>query len=70
MNTSNVIYYDFILQQFQSVQAGVVKKTGRQRTLPPRNVQIESLQSESFDVIIIGGGATGAGCAIDSVTRG
>lgn len=52
------------------MQAEVVKKTGRQRTLPPRNAQIQSLQSESFDVIIIGGGATGAGCAIDSVTRG
>lgn len=28
------------------------------------------MQSENFDVLIIGGGATGAGCAIDSVTRG
>lgn len=54
----------------QSVQAEVVKKTGRKRTLPPRSTQIQSLQSENFDVLIIGGGATGAGCAIDSVTRG
>lgn len=54
----------------QSVQAEVTKKTGRKRTLPPRNTQIQSLQSECFDVLIIGGGASGAGCAIDSVTRG
>lgn len=52
------------------MQAEAVKKTGRKRTLPPRNTQIQSLKSENFDVLIIGGGATGAGCAIDSVTRG
>lgn len=52
------------------MQAEVTKKTGRKRTLPPRNTQIQSLQSEHFDVLIIGGGASGAGCAIDSVTRG
>ncbi|KAF2881657.1 hypothetical protein ILUMI_24514 [Ignelater luminosus] len=40
------------------------------RHLPPRDEQIKSLQTESFDVVIIGGGATGAGCALDSVTRG
>ncbi|KAI8036241.1 glycerol-3-phosphate dehydrogenase, mitochondrial [Drosophila gunungcola] len=43
----------------------------RKRTLPPRADQIKSLMSgEEFDVLIIGGGATGAGCALDSVTRG
>ncbi|XP_065163150.1 glycerol-3-phosphate dehydrogenase, mitochondrial isoform X2 [Atheta coriaria] len=40
------------------------------RPLPKREEQIKSLQTESFDVVIIGGGATGAGCALDSVTRG
>lgn len=68
--TFYVINYYSIIQEFQSVQAEGVKKTGRKRTLPPRNTQIQSLKSESFDVLIIGGGATGAGCAIDSVTRG
>jgi glycerol-3-phosphate dehydrogenase len=56
--------------QLQTVQAEAGKKTGRLRTLPPRSTQIQSLHSEEFDVLIIGGGATGAGCAIDSVTRG
>ncbi|NJI29937.1 FAD-dependent oxidoreductase, partial [Aeromonas veronii] len=33
--------------------------------------QIRALQSgEEYDVLIIGGAATGAGCALDSVTRG
>ena len=47
------------------------KKLRAKRTLPPREDQIKSLQTEDeFDVLIIGGGATGAGCALDSVTRG
>nr|XP_023023888.1 glycerol-3-phosphate dehydrogenase, mitochondrial isoform X2 [Leptinotarsa decemlineata] len=40
------------------------------RILPSRADQIKSLQSDSFDVVIIGGGATGAGCALDAATRG
>lgn len=32
---------------------------------------MKTLQSgEEYDVIIIGGGATGAGCALDAITRG
>lgn len=43
----------------------------RARKLPPRSEQVVSLQSgEEFDVLIIGGGATGAGCALDACTRG
>ncbi|XP_044268033.1 glycerol-3-phosphate dehydrogenase, mitochondrial-like isoform X2 [Tribolium madens] len=40
------------------------------RNLPTRDEQIKSLQNDSFDVLVIGGGATGAGCALDAVTRG
>ena len=40
------------------------------RPLPPRYEQINSLKNESFDVLIIGGGASGAGCALDAQTRG
>lgn len=35
-----------------------------------RNNQIERLKSECFDVLIIGGGASGAGIALDAATRG
>ncbi|KAH8283525.1 hypothetical protein KR018_004947, partial [Drosophila ironensis] len=39
--------------------------------MPTRPQQIKSLMGDQdFDVLIIGGGATGAGCALDSVTRG
>jgi glycerol-3-phosphate dehydrogenase len=47
------------------------KPVHRARKLPLRPEQIKALQSgEEFDVLIIGGGATGAGCALDSCTRG
>ena len=32
--------------------------------------ELEKLQSQKFDVIIIGGGATGLGCALDATLRG
>src|SRR5438477_11438543 len=31
---------------------------------------LRAIQSKSFDVCIIGGGATGAGCALDAQLRG
>lgn len=38
--------------------------------LPPRQEQIKSLKETEFDVLVIGGGATGSGCALDAATRG
>ncbi len=35
-----------------------------------RSQQIERMKSDSFDLLVIGGGATGAGIALDGVTRG
>lgn len=41
--------------------------------VPPRSEQLRRLSAASaanpFDVLIIGGGATGTGCALDAVTR-
>lgn len=40
---------------------------------PPRALQLESLKNGTktnpFDILIIGGGATGTGCALDAATR-
>lgn len=38
--------------------------------LPPRKDILKSLEEEEFDILVIGGGATGTGVALDAVTRG
>lgn len=38
--------------------------------LPSREQQIQALKETDYDVLVIGGGATGSGCALDAVTRG
>ncbi|EQC32218.1 hypothetical protein SDRG_09970 [Saprolegnia diclina VS20] len=38
--------------------------------VPERATQLAKLENEAFDVVVIGGGATGAGCALDAATRG
>ncbi len=42
----------------------------RHAALPPRGKMIAALQARSFDVVVIGGGITGAGIALDAATRG
>lgn len=38
--------------------------------IPSREKQLDRLRSEKFDILIIGGGATGSGLALDAATRG
>lgn len=38
--------------------------------LPTRQNMIDSLKKDEFDVLVIGGGATGCGVALDAVSRG
>lgn len=40
------------------------------RPLPTREEQLRSLEKDQFDVLVIGGGATGSGCALDATSRG
>src|SRR5215218_5593214 len=35
-----------------------------------RSAALEALTSDPFDVVVIGGGITGAGCALDAASRG
>ncbi|KAL7631907.1 UNVERIFIED_CONTAM: hypothetical protein RMT77_017786 [Armadillidium vulgare] len=57
-------------RQFARVTAAERLNQRISKPLPTREEQIASLQAESFDVLVIGGGATGAGCALDAVSRG
>ena len=38
--------------------------------MKPRDQQLQDIAGKSFDVCVIGGGATGAGCALDAQLRG
>ena len=41
------------------------------KTLPTRREMLEKMKSgEEYDLVIVGGGATGTGCAVDAATRG
>ncbi|XP_028155758.1 glycerol-3-phosphate dehydrogenase, mitochondrial-like isoform X3 [Ostrinia furnacalis] len=47
------------------------KTERKKRPLPSRAEQVANLQAgHTYDILIIGGGATGAGCALDATTRG
>ncbi|XP_063070732.1 glycerol-3-phosphate dehydrogenase, mitochondrial-like [Engraulis encrasicolus] len=52
------------------VQAAEQVKMAFRDELPSRAAQLDALRSTpEFDVLVVGGGATGAGCALDAVTR-
>lgn len=52
--------------------------SGHSTAVPPRSAQLDRLKAvsqvpetqEPFNVLVIGGGATGSGCALDATTRG
>ncbi|KAG8125042.1 hypothetical protein E2320_020302, partial [Naja naja] len=54
-----------------TVEASECKFVPILNSLPTRENHFQALRETSeFDVLIIGGGATGSGCALDAVTRG
>uniref|UniRef100_A0A8B9VU30 Glycerol-3-phosphate dehydrogenase n=1 Tax=Anas zonorhyncha TaxID=75864 RepID=A0A8B9VU30_9AVES len=56
---------------FVNVQAAEAVTVPIKHDFPTREEQILALKTtREFDVLVIGGGATGCGCALDAVTRG
>lgn len=61
----------YLLMSDNTVHADVCNPRPLKRPLPTREEQVKTLKNTSeYDVLIIGGGATGAGCALDACTRG
>ncbi|XP_075264256.1 glycerol-3-phosphate dehydrogenase, mitochondrial-like isoform X2 [Convolutriloba macropyga] len=54
----------------ESTQKHNYKLPALRNELPTRAEMIQNLKTKDFDVLIIGGGASGAGVALDSATRG
>ncbi|XP_064597841.1 LOW QUALITY PROTEIN: glycerol-3-phosphate dehydrogenase, mitochondrial-like [Liolophura sinensis] len=66
----------YLYPQYATRKEGVTKVMAAQ-TIPPlsaplptRAQVLDSLRNEEFDILVIGGGATGAGVALDAVNRG
>ena len=54
-----------------SVAAEGEHKVQYPEELPSRQALLATLQdTDEFDVLVVGGGATGSGCALESITRG
>ncbi|XP_069554417.1 glycerol-3-phosphate dehydrogenase, mitochondrial [Brachyistius frenatus] len=67
---SKLIEYRKTQAQLAHVAAEAELKVPFADELPSRQAQLSTLRNtEEFDVLIVGGGATGAGCALDAVTR-
>ncbi|XP_054915129.1 glycerol-3-phosphate dehydrogenase, mitochondrial isoform X2 [Poeciliopsis prolifica] len=67
---SQLIGYRKKQAQLVRVAAEAELKVPFANELPSREAQLAALQgTPEFDVLIVGGGATGAGCALDAVTR-
>lgn len=54
------------------IQPGDLPTPGPSSRLGPaeRARAVERMRQETFDIVVIGGGITGAGCALDAATRG
>lgn len=52
------------------MKPSIYKGAGFYEPLPSRAKQVRALGTTQLDVLVIGGGATGCGIALDSVTRG
>ncbi|XP_033127941.1 glycerol-3-phosphate dehydrogenase, mitochondrial-like [Anneissia japonica] len=58
-------------QRLTYVIAAELRDANSQSTLPTREQQVQALQNtHEYDVLVIGGGATGCGVALDAATRG
>ncbi|XP_008323277.1 glycerol-3-phosphate dehydrogenase, mitochondrial isoform X2 [Cynoglossus semilaevis] len=70
LGLSQLIEYKKTQARLAHVTAEAELKVPFADELPSRQAQLRTLKStEEFDVLIVGGGATGAGCALDAVTR-
>uniref|UniRef100_F1KVF7 Glycerol-3-phosphate dehydrogenase n=1 Tax=Ascaris suum TaxID=6253 RepID=F1KVF7_ASCSU len=57
---------------FKTLDADILGEMNKRSSsgLPTRSELLKSLKEEQFDLLVIGGGATGAGVALDSQSRG
>ncbi|KAM0687815.1 mitochondrial glycerol-3-phosphate dehydrogenase [Conglomerata obtusa] len=70
-SATSYFLYRYIREKTIREQASIFKRKPLLQWQPPtRKETIQKLKTKKFDLLIIGGGASGAGCALDAVTRG
>lgn len=57
-------------RRYMKLISGLMNEPPMDWTPPARESSVEKLKSVTFDLLIIGGGCTGVGCALDGATRG
>ncbi|XP_016962001.1 glycerol-3-phosphate dehydrogenase, mitochondrial [Drosophila biarmipes] len=57
-------------QQLSRVRVRGGHCCGGMKVVPSREEHLNALKGEEFDVLVIGGGAVGCGCAVDAACRG
>ncbi|KAM0675802.1 mitochondrial glycerol-3-phosphate dehydrogenase [Gurleya vavrai] len=68
---SSYLAYKYIKNKNIKNQAAIFKRKPLLQWRPPSRAELlERLSSKKFDLLVIGGGASGAGCALDATTRG
>lgn len=72
-STAIATYACYKIYRIKSIkkEAKVFQKEPPLKWQPPkRNTILTSMKTQIFDLLVIGGGSAGAGCALDGVTRG
>ena len=69
LNFSSLIFF---FQKFQTptLHALDLQKKIQETRLPTREEQQQSMKETEFDILVIGGGATGCGVTLDAASRG
>lgn len=66
----NITHRDFHYSRTLCEASSTTPHRQTLKIIPPRSEQVSNLSSKEFDVLIVGGGATGCGAALDATTRG
>ena len=64
--TSLILYLQSTLQSVQAAE----EANYAYAPLPARQQLLDNLAAQEYDILVVGGGATGCGVALDSVSRG
>eukprot|EP01097_Dermamoeba_algensis_P005887 TRINITY_DN3704_c0_g1_i1.p1 TRINITY_DN3704_c0_g1~~TRINITY_DN3704_c0_g1_i1.p1 ORF type:complete len:709 (-),score=180.95 TRINITY_DN3704_c0_g1_i1:1367-3493(-) len=56
--------------RYEEYQLNSLRLPNPRKRLPSREEQLKKLQTKEFDILVIGGGSTGSGIALDAASRG